>query len=364
MSENQKKQLEDLLLDDSFILFIKGLASKEEEVYWQNWQRQNANRQLLVKHARELVQFTENKLGRVPDPLVELHKFENSAQKSSTFEKRRDQINRYRPGIHKNSFWLTTAAVFLVVIISVGLFQFMDMGLEKELSNIAKTSTTTISEYETGFGEKASLRLTDGSRIILNANSHLSYSWSGSETNAQKINIHLQGEAWFDIKPSTGPTSRLFRVHTNDGIVEVTGTIFAVQTSSMGSRAVLKEGEIRILPQVSSDQPEISAVIRPGEMAQFFVNNDQINIKKVNPELYTSWIRDIWTFDQTPLSEIGARMEMVFGVEVSITPNSLSTKTLSGTIRSANLQLIKEGLSEALQVQVTQVDNKIIIGPV
>jgi hypothetical protein len=56
-------------------------------------------------------------------------------------------------------------------------------------------------------------------------------------------------------------------------------------------------------------------------------------------------------------------MEMVFGVEVNINPTTLRNKTLSGTIGSTNLQLIKESLSEALHVQVRQFENKVIIGP-
>lgn len=360
MSEDQKKKLENFLLDDSFVRYIKGIASEEERICWQEWQRQNPDHQVLVQHAKELIQFTEYKGERIPDPHTELKKLEDSLKRTSFSTKKNEDKNRFSAKKHVRSSWL--AAALVLVIVSIGVFQFLgDKGDAKP--NLE--TVTSASEYHTGFGEKAFLHLTDGSRIVLNAHSHLSYSWSDYGANGQQIDIQLEGEAWFDIEPSTGQQPRLLRVHTQDGIVEVTGTVFAIQTSTEGTRAVLKKGEIQITPLVNSNNETRNnrTILAPGEMAQFFSNSDQIKIENVNPEIYTSWVRDVWTFEQTPLIQIATRIESVFGVEVKIDSMNLKDRTLSGTIGSTNLQLIKEGLSEALQVQVMQIDNKVIIGP-
>lgn len=358
MSGNQKKKLEYLLLDDSFIRYIKGNPSTNERIYWQEWQHRDPAHQILVIQAKELIKFTGNDIERIPDPHVELKKFENVQKRTIVFPNK----NGYGTNKHLKGYWLSTAAVLILVVLTVGFFQFI--GTKGDTDQSVEVSATSASEYQTGFGEKAFLHLTDGSRIVLNANSHLSYSWSGYGTNKQHIDIHLQGEAWFDIEPSAGQTSRLLRVHTPDGIVEVTGTVFAVQTSSEGTRAVLEEGEIRISHMTSESglADNRSTILKPGEMAQLFPANNEIVLEKVNPKIYTSWIRDVWTLEQTPLKQVADRIEMVFGVEVHINTTSLKERTLSGTIGSRNLQLIKEGLSEALQVQVSQIDNKIFIG--
>ncbi len=363
MSEDQKKKLENFLLDDSFVRYIKGIASEDERICWQKWERQEPDHQVLVRRARELVRFTEYNGGRIPDPRIELKKLEDSVSKTSVSSKKNEDKNRFKADQHVRSSWL--AAALVLIIVSIGVFQFLDVKEETPPNLEVAASISETSEYHTGFGEKAFLHLTDGSRIVLNAHSHLSYSWSDYGVNGQQIDIHLEGEAWFDIEPSTGQQPRLLRVHTPDGIVEVTGTVFAIQTSSEGTRAVLKRGEIQITPQVdASDEGRNNrTILSPGEMAQFFSNSDQINIENVNPEIYTSWVRDVWTFEQTPLNKIATRIESVFGVEVKINPTNLTERTLSGTIGSSNLQLIKEGLSEALQVQVRQIDNKVIIGP-
>lgn len=366
MPEKQNDRLEDLLLNDSFVRFIKDIAAEEEKLFWQEWQYQHPDHQVLIREAKELIEFTEYNKGRIPDPHIELKKFEKSLEGSSFFPKKPGEMKMRRIRKKSGSYWLTTAAVIVLSVLSVGVFQFMekDSGSDppEELAAVSK------SDYRTGFGEKAFLNLSDGSRIVLNANSHLSYSWSGSGNSGQNIDIHLEGEAWFDIEPHTGQDTRLLRVHTHDGIVEVTGTVFAVQTSSQGTRAVLEKGEVSVtrlpLQQLSGQTGSHSKILHPGEMAQLLPGNDEIVLEKVNPKLYTSWIRDVWTFDQTPLNQIAERIETVFGVKVNISSANLRNQTLSGTISSANLQLIKEGLSEALQVQVSQVNDTIIIGPV
>lgn len=359
--ENQKKSLENFLLDDSFVRYIKDIASEEERIFWQEWQHQNPDHQIIVKNAKELIKFTEYRGRRIPDPHIELKKFKRSISKPPISPKKSEDKNRFRANKRVRSSWL--AAALVLVLVSIGVVHFI--GITEEPPKKLEVPVSSTSEYHTGFGEKAFLHLTDGSEIVLNANSHLSYSWSDYGANGQQMDIHLEGEAWFDIEPSPGEMPRLLRVHTKDGIVEVTGTVFAVQTSSKGTRAVLKKGEIQITPQIASNGEIVNSktILAPGEMAQFFSDNDQVRIENINPEIYTSWIKGVWTFEQASLNQIASRIETIFGVEVQISSTSLKERTLSGTIVSTNLQLIKEGLSEALQVQVRQVENKIIIGP-
>lgn len=362
MPEKPHDSLENLLLDDSFVRFIKDMASKEEKLYWEEWQRQHCDHQVLVRDAKELIEFTDYDERRIPDPHVELKKLENSLKKPDLFPKKPGKMKMHRNRKRSGSYWLVAAAVIVCTVFLIGVFQIMEKDSGPDLPE--EFTTVSKSDYQTGFGEKAFLHLTDGSRIVLNANSHLTYSWSDAGRSGKNIDIHLEGEAWFDIEPHTGEASRLLRVHTRDGIVEVTGTKFVVQTSSQGTRAILEEGEIRVQMPNDEDSELISrAILKPGEMAQLISGKNEIVLEKINPRIYTSWIRDAWTFDQTPLNQVAERIESVYGVKVNISSTELQNKTLSGTIGSTNLQLIKEGLSEALQVQVRQVKDTIIIGP-
>lgn len=361
MTDKENDKLENLLLDDTFVRFIKGVASEEERIYWQEWLQRHPDHKLLLRDAKELVQFAEFNEGKIPNPQVELTKLEKSLSESSLPSKKPGKRNLFKAGRRSGGIWFTAAAIIVFIMVSIGIFQFSEISTKQQQEEL---TTVSRSDYQTGFGEKAFLHLTDGSRIVLNANSHLTYSWSDSNGSGQNIDIHLEGEAWFDIEPHTGEVSRLLRVHTQDGIVEVTGTIFTVQTSSQGTRTVLEEGEVKVsMPNHEDSEHTINATLEPGEMARLLPANDKILLQKVNPGLYTSWIRDVWTFEKTPLSQIAERIETVFGIEVKIPSADLQNKTVSGTISSTNLQLIKEGLSEALHVHVRQEGGTIFITP-
>src|SRR5690625_7177163 len=90
-------------------------------------------------------------------------------------------------------------------------------------------------------------------------------------------------------------------------------------------------------------------------MARFSQSNDLIEVKQLTTKIYTSWITNVWTFDQTSVEEIALRIDKVFGKEVVILSDGLKDKTLSGTISSDNLGLIMEGLSMVLQEKVTEI---------
>lgn len=364
MSKNQT--LEDLLADDSFIRYIRGTASGSEKNIWEEWAARDTLNRDLVRQARELMFFTSASQVHVPDPREELIHFEKFLQPSPPpLKQRRRKINlKQAPRRRRNYGWAAAAATVLILF---SLSIFLDDSMYQDEGEQEIASVQTSSEFQTSHGEKASLQLSDGSRIILNANSHLRYSYVGTAAGTRDIDIHLKGEAWFDIRPvnADGENNRAIRIHTRNGLVEVLGTTFAVRASDDATRAVLEKGTIRIarLGNVDMDSGDLKEIIMyPGEMATLPAGNSNIELSSVNPDIYTSWIRDVWIFDQTPLTEVAERIRTVFGVDVSIASSELREKKLSGSIGSENLQIIRQGISEALDEPVFQQNGTVIIG--
>jgi transmembrane sensor len=357
----KKQFLEDLFSDDSFVRFIKGKAPYNEKKYWESWEKKSPHNHQMIEQARELTQYAGFEAGNVPDPQMELKKFEAAAEQTVSGNQKKSIQKFYPPHRRPGTFIRAAAALLIVGILSIGLF-LMDTERPEELSE-KDVAVQSMSEFQTSYGEKATLQLTNGSEIILNANSRLSYLYTGSAGEGRMMDIYLEGEAWFDIVPDAGENPGQYRIHTSHGVVEVLGTTFAVRTSSRKTQAVLEEGVIRInLNEVEGSKFEEGIVMNPGQMIEFLQDSGRIELREVNPDLYTSWIRDVWIFDETPLAEIAERMESVFGVTVEIASSGLKEKTLSGSIGSKNLSLIKQGISEALDEKVVQNGDTIIIG--
>ncbi|REL33060.1 FecR family protein [Rhodohalobacter sp. SW132] len=355
--------LEDLLSDDSFLRFIKKKASAAEHKHWVSWLKENSSHQILYDQAMQLIRFTSKSERNIPDPIIEINKIEKLIKREGSY-KVKNPIKKLNQTKHrKKNYWpVAAAAVAMIVLSMYTIFENFEV-IDYEVIEIPAVQTS--SEFFTSFGEKVTLQLSDGSSIILNANSHLKYAFTGSAKGTRDIDIYLQGEAWFDIQPvnADGKDNRKIHIHTHDGIIEVLGTTLNVQTSKKGTRTVLEKGIIKIESYQENGVVESnSMIIEPGQMAWYMSGLEKIEVKEVDPDIYTSWIRDVWVFDQTPLTDVAARIEYVFGVKVIFPFENIQEKTISGSISSENLQLIMEGISEAVDISVAHLNNNIIIG--
>lgn len=361
---SEKKQIEDLLLDDSFIRFIKGRAAQHEEDEWRDWLKKNPHHKALLEQAEAFVAMTARPQSVIPDPQVELKHFQRLLTYSLRNQSYQSHSKQHNIAGRGRSYWgALTAALVLIAVTAGILFKVGNTGgqsAEEEVLQVVSNS-----EHQTAYGEKAYLHLPDGSRIVLNANSYLTYLNRGIGTDGETIvEVFLEGEALFEITPSNNEDiPRNFKVQTPHGSVDVRGTVFWVESTVDYTRTILEEGAVRVSKSAGPESEVASELIlKPGEMAQFSIGDDLIEVKKVNTKIYTSWTTNVWTFDQTAVKEIAMRMEKVFGKKVEILSADLIDKTLSGTISSDNLQLIKEGLSMVLGEEVTEADGTIYIG--
>jgi transmembrane sensor len=208
--------------------------------------------------------------------------------------------------------------------------------------------------------------LSNGSRIVLNANSHLKF--SSAVKNGLRTEVWLEGEAWFDITHFKDEhLVQTFVVQTTDGMVEVLGTRFAVKTFENETRAVLEEGSILVKTnhqanagRSGEDRIESGVLLQPGEKALISGDKSEISVEKVNPWIYMSWGDEMWTFEDTSVKEIALRIEETFGLEVQV-KQELAERRLSGTIRSTNIDVINEALAKILNVKIEKQGDTLFI---
>ncbi|MCW9705319.1 FecR family protein [Fodinibius salsisoli] len=348
-------KIEKLLTNDSFVRWIKGKSSVAEAAYWENWMSEHKEREKIVHQAEELIRLTRSDELTVPDVQAELKKFETSIYSGSQQHTKRGSniTSIYSPKV----FLGAVATALIILVVSVGFYSAFNTNSADHLNEQQAVNGA----FSTAYGEKKSFRLSDGSVIILNANSSLEY--TSSARSEQSIDVWLKGEAYFDITQLTGDDQRLFRVHTSDGTVEVVGTEFVVKSSSLGTRTVLSEGKIRIKIGSDSTQSDTSFVMKPNEMAHYVSGNLKADLQRVKASVYTSWVNDEWHFDKTPLKEIAQRIEDIYGVRVIFRRTELKQRVLSGSIKSTNLNILKRALSKILDEPVVQqADSTIEIG--
>lgn len=344
--------LSELLKDDSFVRFLKGSASEEEIEQWTAWMQESAENEKLANRARKLLDRGTQTVPK-PDSDLELERL----------MERIDSEHRYKPlqeikRKHNRMVWATMAAAAGILLL-VGYLARHTLLQQNDGTESSRAASINYQLIETTPGQKTTVHYSDGSDIVMNANSQMRV--PERITTVDTMRVWLEGEALFSITRKPKDESRTFIVHTPDGDVSVLGTEFSVNTTNGQSRVVLKEGRVRVNVRDSLKNKNLQYDMVPNEMALFSHRLDDIEVEQVNPEVYTSWASDSLVLDNTPFSDLVKRIEFTYNVEVIVNNEALLDKKLTGRFKNLNLSFILEGISKTLDVNIEKREQTVYI---
>jgi len=185
--------------------------------------------------------------------------------------------------------WLGIAAGILFLVMATALWKTMNQ------ENINWV------EYQTAFGKTEQIELLDGSRITLNANSHLRFAENFADQEQRKV--WLDGEAFFEVEHLN---KQPFIVHTDKGEVRVLGTSFNVAQRKESFEVALIEGKVQVhLPN------EVKINLQPGKKAN--VLNQTVDVIKIDTTAIAAWRHDQMNFKNISVARIIEQIEVDCG---------------------------------------------------
>ncbi len=324
---------QELAMDHDFIQWVKQ-PTKELNDFWHNWQSSNKQREKIVYEARILVAAI---------------KFKEDARIDARIPIIKNNIyNKIRPKSTPNIVYRTYYQYFSLAAVITGFI------LLATFVFYAINHQSTI--YSTGNGEVGSYVLPDSSVLILNANS--SAMFKESEFKNGNRNLTLTGEGFFSVTHTKNNSK--FYVHINDARVEVLGTEFSVFNRRGKVHVVLQSGKVTFTESVK--QPELKEhVMEPGDMLMFTEKEAAMQLKKVIPETYSTWINNRLVFDNTEISEVIATLEDNYGYQVQLHTKKLQDEKFSGSAPVDNVQELLLALEIAFEVKITKKNNMLMI---
>lgn len=259
---------------------------------------------------------------------------------------RRDaSVSRRRRKARKMTWLFRVAAVLLLgAFVSYGISLYGDQAHETELAAFVPERT----EIGTGDQQKT-LIFSNGSRIVLNRHSTLSY--QVGPTYGQTIEIELEGEAYFHAEEKASGEQPAFEIMTPDGLIRDIGTEFMVTVSETGSRVVLQSGKVEIERGDADGGNHIN--MTAGEKLEF-TSTEIVTRKRVNPTFYTSWATEYMELDRTDLPTFASYLESEFDVTVQLNQTTLQDVTLTGAVYFRSLEELVRSVSEVTGVPVFQ----------
>jgi ferric-dicitrate binding protein FerR (iron transport regulator) len=247
-----------------------------------------------------------------------------------------------KPGRHIH-IWRYAAVASVILLLSAMLF-FLYFG-----DNTVHLSTA--------YAEKQEVTLPDGSTVLLNANSELSYQKDWTESGIREV--WLEGEAFFNVSKLRNVNEQpvKFVVHAQDLEIQVLGTEFNVQNLDKKIQVVLTEGKVRL----SHKEADLLVDMVPGQLVAYSAEKQQLIREEVNAHQYTAWKDGRYIFNDLSLQEIARLISRNYGKEVILKDPTLADKRMSATIPSTDLDVVLAIIEETMGVRISASDHIISI---
>ncbi|WP_026452341.1 FecR family protein [Aequorivita capsosiphonis] len=195
-------------------------------------------------------------------------------------------------------------------------------------TNVAQTlqyNTLTVP-----YGKTFKLKLSDGSRVVLNAGSELKYPVNFIKD--ENRSVFLNGEAYFEVaKDDAHP----FIVNTEDMDVEVLGTHFNVTsyTDDQKTFTVLVEGKVAAHDKLDANDTK---TLNPNEKA--FFENGKLQVEKVNVTKYIAWVQGELIFVDDSFKVIANKLERKFNVKIENNYAELAEINITATFTNETIE--------------------------
>ncbi len=278
--------------------------------------------------------------------------WENAGQSPSPeAEKSRKKVwKQVRSYIHPHMFslteiksrWIAVAGIAAVAIL------FFALGYSIRLTSAYSAKELVVI---VGNGQKANVRLPDGSHVNLNSASELRYP---SDFGKKERTVKLKGEAYFDVE--SNPNSPFIVQASSNLQVKALGTKFNVKSYPDDTQIIstLIEGTI----EVSS--PEWTEVLTQGEQIQFHTRDfafSKSSVENVDEAIF--WMTGQFVFDKETLENIGKILERMYNVSISFSTPDIKEIQYSGKIKNNSMENVLNLITVVSPLQYTMTGSHI-----
>ncbi|SEO23655.1 FecR family protein [Mucilaginibacter sp. OK283] len=220
-----------------------------------------------------------------------------------------------------------------------------------EKSRSDEAELNTYNTMTTPRGGQYWVVLPDGSRVLLNAASSLTYPTTFSGTERK---VELTGEAYFEVAHNA---AKPFRVYSKSQIVEVLGTHFNINTydDEPAIKTTLLEGKVK----VTSTAKNQTRILQPGQQA--FLNALAFNVSDVDVDEATAWKNGLFVFESNDIQQIMRMVSRWYDVDVAYTGNLPSDKFSGSVSRFSNVSEVLNTLQLTRKVHFKVSGKKISV---
>ncbi len=195
-------------------------------------------------------------------------------------------------------------------------------------------------------GRIATYQLSDGTAVVLNANSVLRVPRLGFGSGNREV--LLEGEAEFKVVHTESDSRFIVRMD-KDYLIEVLGTEFVAFSRERGTKVFLTKGKVKLsLPEGKQ------LYMKPGNLFSSETDGKFSLTSSATPARFVAWKQDMFYFDNTLLSEVVQQMNDRFQVKVRILDPVLNKCRIGGVYKAKQADDLLAILSELLHLEIVK----------
>lgn len=240
---------------------------------------------------------------------------------------------------------------------SDSLFTWLDTSVQsgqmQELNRFQYKNFTHVKNMNEVYvprGGEYSLVLADGTRVWLNAESTLRFSYPFDSLRT----VYLDGEAYFEVAHNA---AKPFEVKTEENTLRVLGTKFNVRAyKEQPYQVTLLEGKVQISNGIDTE------ILVPNKQLNQPSEAKTYEVIPVNAKLYSAWTKGVFEFNNASLKDIMCQLERWYNVEVDYATEDLKDIRFTGSIlKNESLGYALEMIQKISDVRFSKRDEQVLI---
>lgn len=346
MKDYSKFDAIDFSQDDSFIRWVRnGINSAETDQFWQEWLRQNPEKQDEITEARKLVLAVLSDFSGHRDIQSKQDKIWERLEHSVANEPKQTRIGW-------SMQYKVAAAILLLMAASFGLWWLGRPIPAVNSITLAKAAELiTVSNADEA---PKSVTLPDGSIVELHAKSTLYYPSAFGETRE----VQLVGEAFFDVAKNP---NKAFVVYADKLVTKVLGTSFLIRAFGQENKVTVqvKTGKVAVSKKLQQDagaKEETDALLLAPNQQAIYIRKEEELVKSLveNPLLLVPGNSVDFQYVDAPLRTVFEHLETAYGVEIIFDDELMGDCALNASLNGLGLyekmRLICMGVNAKFEV--------------